>query len=350
MSSVKYKDYYATLGVERSASRDEIRKAYRKLARQYHPDKNPGDKSAEERFKDIQEAYAVLSDAEKRQQYDRLGSGWQQGADFTPPPGWGGGGGTRVEFGNAGDFQDIFGEFGGFSDFFESLFGGRGRATYQQTSQAGPRARRTKAPRGADVESEIELSLEDLHKGTRPTIVLRTTEVCPDCQGKGVRRMSRCSRCQGTGEVMSRKRLTVNIPPGMRDGSVLRLSGKGGRQRPDGPAGDLYLRIRVKPHPLFEVVGQDDLQIDVPITPWEGALGAKVPVTTLEGSVEVTIPPGTEGGSRLRLRGQGLNRRDGSRGELYVRIRMAVPAELTADERELFQQLAAKSSFNPRKR
>ena len=346
MSSVKYKDYYQTLGVQRSSSQDEIRKAYRKLARKYHPDRNPGDKSAEEHFKDIQEAYAVLSDPEKRQQYDRLGSGWQQGADFTPPPGWSG---TRVEFGNAADFQDIFGDFGGFSDFFQSLFGGRGRAASSQSAQSGSRVWRSQPARGADVESEIELSLEELHKGTRPTVVLRTTEVCPDCQGKGVRRMSRCSRCQGTGELTTRKRLTVRIPPGMRDGSVLRLSGKGGRQRPDGPAGDLYLRIRMKPHPLFEVVGQDDLQIEVPITPWEGALGAKVPVTTLDGSVEVTIPPGTEGGARLRLRGQGMNRRDGSRGDLYVRVRIAVPAQLSPEEEELFRQLSVKSTFNPRK-
>lgn len=347
MSSVKFKDYYQTLGVERSASHDEIRKAYRKLARQYHPDRNPGDKNAEEHFKDIQEAYAVLSDPEKRQQYDRLGSGWQQGADFTPPPGWSG---NRVEFGNAGDFQDIFGDFGGFSDFFQSVFGGRGRPPSQQSARAGSRTWRSKPPQGSDVESEIELTLEELHKGTRPTVVLRTTEVCPDCQGKGVRRMSRCARCRGTGELTTRKRLTVRIPPGMRDGSVLRLSGKGGRQRPDGPAGDLYLRIRMKPHPLFEVVGQDDLQIEVPITPWEGALGAKVQVTTLDGSVEVTIPQGTEGGTRLRLRGQGMNRRDGSRGDLYVRVRIAVPSELTPEEQDLFRQLSVKSRFNPRKR
>ena len=347
MSSVKYKDYYSTLGVERSASQDEIRKAYRKLARQYHPDRNPGDKSAEEHFKDIQEAYAVLSDPEKRKQYDHLGSSWEQGADFTPPPGWGG---ARVEFGNAADFGDIFGDAGGFSDFFQSLFGGRGRTAYEQTSRTAARSRRTKPAHGTDVESEIELTLEDLHRGTHPTVMLRTTEVCPDCGGKGVRRMSRCARCQGTGQLTSRKRLTVNIPAGMRDGSVLRLSGKGGRQTPDGPAGDLYLRIRVKTHPLFEVVGQDDLQTELPITPWEGALGAKVPVTTLDGSVEVTIPPGTEGGSRLRLRGQGLKKRDGSRGDLYVRIRIALPDQLTPEETELFRQLARKSTFDPRKR
>lgn len=347
MSSVKFKDYYATLGVERSAGKDEIRKAYRKLARQHHPDRNPGDKNAEERFKDIQEAYAVLSDPEKRKQYDRLGSGWSQGADFTPPPGWGG---TRVEFGNASDFQDIFGDIGGFSDFFQSLFGGRGRTGFeQQTPRSAPRSRRAESARGSDVESEIDLTLEELHRGTRPTVALRTTEICAECQGKGVRRMSRCARCQGSGQVTTRKRLTVNIPPGMRDGSVLRLSGKGGKLRPDGPAGDLYLRIRMKPHPLFEVVGQDDLQIEVPISPWEGALGAKVPVTTLDGSVEVTVPPGTEGGSRLRLRGQGLNKRDGSRGDLYVRVRIAFPRRLNPEERELFQQLADKSTFDPRK-
>ena len=334
--SVKYKDYYETLGVSRATPQKEIRKAYRELARKYHPDVNPGNKAAEEKFKDIQEAYAVLSDAEKRKRYDQLGSGWEAGADFTPPPGWRS---TRVEFGDRANVEDVFGESGPFSDFFQSVFGGLGF----ETGRGG----RT-ASRGTDVEAEIEMSLEDVHRGATPTVSLQTTGPCPDCGGRGTRRMSACQNCRGTGQVISRRRMTVNIPAGARDNSVLRLSGKGDRRSPDGPPGDLYLRIRIKPHPNLELVGTDDVQVEIPVTPWEAALGAPVTVPTIDGSVEMTIPRGTQSGSRLRLRGQGLRKRDGSRGDQFVKVRIALPGSLTPEEERLFQELARLSRFNPR--
>lgn len=338
--TVQYRDYYETLGVSRTASQDEIRKIYRKQARKYHPDVNPGNKAAEERFKDIQEAYAVLSDPEKRKRYDQLGANWQAGADFTPPPGWGG---TRVEFGNAADLGDLFGGGGGtFSDFFQSIFGGfggprgRGRSTARATS------------RGADIEAEIELSLEDVHRGSRPTLSLQTQSICSQCRGSGVAGRTRCSSCQGIGQVVTPRRITVNIAPGARDSSVVRLAGKGEKRTPGGPAGDLFLRVRIRRHPLFRVTGTDDLRVEVPVSPWEAALGAKVPVPTLDGTIEVTVPPGTQGGANLRLRSQGLRKRDGSRGDMYVRIRIALPKQLSREEEKLLKQLASISSFDPR--
>jgi DnaJ-class molecular chaperone len=340
---VKYKDYYNILGVDRTADQETIRKAYRKLARKYHPDFNPGNREAEERFKDLQEAYAVLSDAEKRRQYDQLGTGWQAGSEFTPPPGWG----ARFDFGG-GPVEDFFGQTGGFSDFFQFLFGGMrpgGRA-----ASARQAARETAAHPGAgDIEADIELSLEDIHRGARPTLSVHTSSPCPDCGGQGSQGLHRCVRCGGAGTVEHRRRLTVNIAPGARSGTVLKLAGKGESTRPGGPAGDLYLRIRVKPHPTFEVVGEDDLQVELPVTPWEAALGTKLKVPTLDGQVEMTVPPGSQSGTKLRLRGQGLRTRDGNRGDLFVKLRIEIPTRLTAEEEQLLRRLAEVSRFRPRR-
>lgn len=335
--SVRYKDYYKTLGVDRKASQEEIRKAYRKLARQFHPDVNPGKPEAEEKFKDVQEAYAVLSDAEKRAHYDQLGQDWTSGADFTPPPGWSG----RFDFGEPLNERDIFDESGGFSDFFQFLFGGlrgsRPTASPQQPSTGK-----------GDVEAEIELSLEDLHHGARPTLSIRTSGPCPRCGGRGTHQMRRCPQCGGSGQVSSRKRtMTVRIPPGLRPDSVLRITGKGEERGLGRPPGDLYLRIKVKPHARFRLTG-DDLSVELPVAPWEAALGCKVNVPTLEGSVEMTIPPGTQSGTLLRLRGQGLRRRDGSRGDQLVRVRIEIPTALSPEEEELFRKLSKVSRFDPR--
>ncbi len=338
--AVKYKDYYEILGVDRSSSKEEIRKTYRKLARKYHPDVNQGDKTAEEKFKEIQEAYAVLSNPEKRQRYDQLGSNWEQGAEFTPPPGWER---AHVNFGNAQESGDIFGDAGGFSDFFQSFFGGLG------FEQAGRSPRRSTSSRGGDVEAEIELTLEDVHRGARPTIAVKIGEVCTRCGGRGTRKLAPCPACGGTGQTVTRKKMTVRIPAGMREGSVLKLAGKGTRRTPNGPAGDLYLKIKVRRHPALEIVGTNDLQVEVPIAPWEAALGAKVEVPTLDGSVEMTVPPGTQGGARLRLRGQGLTIREGGRGDLFVRVRIGIPAHLSSEETELLKRWAQVSQFNPRK-
>ena len=336
--TVKYRDYYQTNGVNRDASQKDIRKAYRSLARKYHPDVNPGDKAAEEKFKDLQEAYAVLSDPEKRKQYDQLGASWQQGAEFTPPPGWSG---TRVEFGNMQDISDVFGGVGGFSDFFESIFGGaRGPRTHQQ--------HRGFSAKGSDVEAEIELSLEDVHQGTQPTLTLQVEKACPACRGTGLSGRAPCAQCHGRGRVLEPKTMTVKITPGARPNSVVRLAGKGAAGTGGAPSGDLFLRIRIKPHPRFEIVGTDDIQVELPVSPWEAALGTKVPVSTLEGSVEVTIPPGTQGGSRLRLRGQGLRKRNGKRGDQYVKVRIALPTSLNREEERILKELARVSKFDPR--
>jgi len=333
--AVKFQDYYEVLGVPRTATADDIKKAYRKLARKYHPDVNPGDQSAEEKFKQVGEAYEVLSDPEKRKRYDQLGEHWKGGADFTPPPGWEGG---RVEF---GDFSDLFGaerSTGGFSDFFETLFG----------SRRGRRSGAGFAMRGQDVEAAIELSLEEAHHGTTRTITLQTTAVCPTCNGSGVRENQPCATCRGAGVVTRPKTLDVTIPAGVRHGSVMRLAGQGEAGTGNAPAGDLLLHVQLRPHPLFHVLEEGDVEIELPVAPWEAALGAKVRVPTIEGSVDMMVPAGTQGGQRLRLRGQGVQRRGSGRGDQYVRLKLVNPPSLTASERALFEQLAAASHFNPR--
>ena len=333
--AVKFQDYYEVLGVSRTATADDIKKAYRKLARKYHPDVNPGDKTAEEKFKQIGEAYAVLSDPEKRQRYDQLGEDWKAGADFTPPPGWEGG---RVEY---GDFGDLFGAGrgpGGFSDFFEALFGAR----------RGARAGAGFAMRGQDVEAAIELSLEEAHHGATRTITLQATAVCPTCNGSGMQDKQTCATCRGLGVVTRPKTLDVTIPAGVRHGSVIRLAGQGEPGTGNAPAGDLLLHVQLRPHPLFHVLGGGDVEIELPVAPWEAALGTKVRVPTIDGAVDMTVPAGAQGGQRLRLRGQGMQRRGSRRGDQYVRLKLVNPPTLTDSERALFEQLAAASRFNPR--
>jgi DnaJ-class molecular chaperone len=335
--AIRFQDYYEVLGVPRSATAEDIKKAYRKLARKYHPDVNPGDDTAEEKFKDIGEAYEVLSDPEKRKRYDQLGENWKAGADFTPPPGWEGG---RVD---AGDWGDLFGAGrgqGGFSDFFEALFGGR----------SGRRPGAGFAMRGQDIEATIELTLEEAHHGGTRTITLQTTAVCPTCNGSGAQENQPCATCRGIGRVMRPKTLDVTIPAGMRHGSVLRLAGQGEPGSGQAPAGDLLLHVRLTPHRLFHVLEDGDVEVDLPVAPWEAALGTKVRVPTIEGAVDMTIPPGASGGQRLRLRGQGLQRRNSGRGDQYVRLQLVNPPTLTESERALFEKLAATSHFNPREK
>jgi DnaJ-class molecular chaperone len=302
--AVKFKDYYQVLGVGRSATQDDIKSAFRKLARKYHPDVNPGDKKAEEKFKEINEAHEVLSDPKKRQLYDRLGPNWKAGADFTPPAGWNN---IGIDFGDFG----LGGLGSGFSDFFETLFGGlRGRSATRES--ANP------SLSGSDVETELVLTLEEAHRG-------------------GTRRVG----------LNGGKSFEVKIPPGVREGSVIRLAGQGEAGSSGGRAGDLYLRVKVEPHPTFQISG-DDVIVEAAMAPWEAVLGTTVRVPTLDGTAEVTIPPGSQGGQRLRLRGQGLNRRSGGRGDQYVRLKIVVPTQPTPTERRLFEQLARESQFNPR--
>ena len=331
---MKYLDYYAVLGIARDASANDIKKAFRKLARQYHPDVNKS-AGAEARFKEINEANEVLSDPEKRKRYDALGQNWKSGQDFTPPPGWGGfegassgPGGIPFDFGGA--------QGGDFSDFFSSLFGDLGGAGRSARGRRGGNpfagfggfggGAEAFTPRGRDFEANLALSLEELFSREPKSLTLQVPSGQPD--GTVARRS---------------KTFHVRIPPGATDGTRIRLSGQG-----EG-GGNLYLNLRVAPHPIFQLHG-NDLDQTVPLAPWEAVLGAKIRIPTLEGPATLTIPPGTQGGARLRLAGKGLPDKHGSRGDIFVNLRIAVPDHPTAKEKALFEQLAKESSFQPRPR
>ena len=342
--AVKTRDYYEVLGVSRTASADEIKTAYRKLARKFHPDLNPGDKAAEERFKELQEAYDTLSDKENRELFDKYGENWKavkQGGG-QPPPGWEG---ARTASGPATGGFDFSGfDFGGMGggagfDIFEEMFSG----------SAGGRARSgRRRDRGEDVEAQLELSLEEAHRGGRRTLRMQATEICPTCKGSGREGDKPCQTCGGAGQVLKPKSIEVNIPAGVRDGSTVRLAGQGGAGMNGTQPGDLYLRIRLRSHPVFAVRG-DDLEIELPIAPWEAVLGTKVEVPTIDGKVDLTIPAGAQSGQRLRLRGQGLNKRKGGRGDEYVRLKIVVPKDIGTEERRLYEELKQVSKFDARK-
>lgn len=330
--AVKFQDYYETLGVSRTASQEEIRRAYRKLARKYHPDVNKS-KDAGEKFKQINEAHEVLKDPEKRKKYEALGANWQAGQDFTPPPGWEG---VHFEFqgrpgrGGMADF-DLGGLGGGFSDFFEMLFG-QGLRGFTSGRQASGTKTSHGSTRGQDQEADITLSLEDAYRGASKSLTLQTPEQGPDGSPR-----------------QKSKQYAVKIPPGVTDGARIRLAGQGRAGIRGGKPGDLFLRVHIAPHPVFKLNGYD-VSVHVPITPWEAALGAKVDVPTLDGSVKMTLSPGTQGGQRFRIRNKGLPQRGGERGDLYAIVQIAVPKTLTNKERELFEELGKCSSFNPRVR
>lgn len=340
--AVKTRDYYEVLGVNRSASADEIKTAYRKLARKFHPDLNPGDKAAEERFKELQEAYDTLSDSENRKLFDKYGENWKavkQGGG-PPPPGWEGARAATSSQTAGFDFSGFdFGGMGGSPgfDIFEEMLGG----------SAG-RGRARRRDRGEDVEAQLELSLEEAHRGGRRTLQMQAAEICPTCNGTGLVSDKTCQTCGGSGQVLKPKTIEVNIPAGVRDGSTVRLAGQGGAGMNGMQPGDLYLRIRLRPHPVFRVHG-DDLEIELPIAPWEAVLGTKIEVPTIDGKVDLTIPAGAQSGQRLRLRGQGLNKRGGGRGDEYVRLKIATPKKITDEEGRLYEELKRVSTFDPRK-
>ncbi|MGW3724400.1 DnaJ C-terminal domain-containing protein [Streptomyces sp. NPDC000851] len=307
------RDFYEVLGVPRTADRDEIQRAYRSLARKYHPDINK-DPSAEERFKEINEAFSVLSDPEQRARYDRFGEDfrkvpedWEERVGAGAGAGGGfrwatGGGDPRVRYGTTG-----FGEEGvDFEDLFGSFFG----------------AGRMRVP-GADQEAELPLTVEEAYRGGRRTVTLAGPS--------------------------GQRRYEVDVPAGVTDGQRIRLAGQGGRGSGDAPAGDLYLRVRIQPHPVFRLEGRD-VHVQLPITPWEAALGATVPVPTPSGATaKVTVPAGSSSGRRLRLRGEGMPGPRGTGGDLYAELRIMVPPRLGDRERALFEELAAVSSFDPRR-
>jgi molecular chaperone DnaJ len=348
------RDFYEVLGVSKSASQDEIKKAYRELARKWHPDRNPGDEQAEERFKEIQQAYDTLSDEEKRKQYDAGGRFAGFGAGGFP------GGGGAGGFPGGGFASDV-------GNIFSTFFRGRG--------QQGPREQR-----GRDLESEVRLSFDQAMHGTQIAVSVPTTGECPTCHGSGARPGTSprtCPRCEGTGidaqsqglfsisqpcpecggqgEIIDdpcptchgsgvteeTKRYRVNIPAGVHDGSRIRLSGKGEAGYRGGPSGDLYVTTRVAPSPVFTQRADGNLEVDLPVSVTEAIQGGEIEVPTLNGTKTIRIPPGTQQGSVQRLRGEGPPRTKGAgRGDIHYRIRVDVPTELTDEQREAVEKLA----------
>ena len=359
------RDLYEVLGVSKSASPDEIKKAYRKLARKHHPDSNPGDAAAEERFKELQDAYDVLSDPEKRTQYDQLGPRMFDGARAGP-------GGFQWS-GNVGDLGDL-------GDLFGGLFG---------RSAGGASRARSRGQRGADVGVTLTLSFEDSLNGLTTKIPVELEAacstckgsgaepgtkpiICPECRGRGVTSedegffaFSRpCPRCRGNGTVVEKpcrtcggsgrerrtKRYTVKIPAGVKDGTQIRLKGKGEAGYAGGPAGDLIVTTAVTPSPLFERRGAD-LVIEVPVTYAEATLGAEVEVPTPDGRISLKVPPGSQDGKLLRVRGRGAPKLNGGgKGDLLARLHVDVPTKLTKAEREAIEALDKASGRDVREK
>jgi curved DNA-binding protein len=320
--AVTFKDYYKTLGVERGATPEDIKQAFRKLARIHHPDVAKNKAAGEEKFKEINEAYEVLGDPEKRSRYDELGANWQ---DVAGQAAAGAHRGARA--GPGSDF-----EFGGtgFSDFFESFFGGSRDGYGSFGGSDGPDAGDGHGfvQPGRDVEADIMVTLEEALQGSKRNVTLRR----PGNNGGGDRTDT----------------YQVRIPAGVREGQRIRLAGQGGEGFGGGRAGDLYLRVRLARHPDFSVKGPD-LYFDLDLAPWEAVLGVQAKVPALDGMTSLKVPPGTASGSQLRLRGLGLPREDGSRGDLYAIARIQVPPSPSAGERALWEKLAKESTFKPRK-
>jgi len=327
LMAVSYQDYYDTLGVPREATEKEIKSAYRKLARQWHPDLHSDKEKpqAEEKIKQINEAYEVLSDPEKRSKYDLLGSNWQAGQDFDPSNMDG------VRFHTSAGSSPGFG--GGFSDFFDILFAN------QNFERSGGRTANRGSIRGQDVESEIELSLEEAYRGVSKGIQLTGGALCTQCSGTGMQGRTFCAHCGGTGMRSEVKTLEVKIPAGVNEGSRIRLKGQGGEGLGGGARGDLFLRIHILPHPKFTIKG-NDLETEVVLRPEQAALGDKVSVATLDGLVTMTVPAGSHTGTRLRLRGKGMPiKGKPDRGDEYVRIVIDIPMPLSEPEKAIYQQL-----------
>ncbi|GCE18431.1 DnaJ C-terminal domain-containing protein [Dictyobacter kobayashii] len=332
-----YKDYYKILGVARGASADDIKKAFRKLARKYHPDVNPGDKKAEEKFKEINEAYEVLSDADKRKRYDTLGPNWQEqfGPNFS-------GGGRRTYSYGGGRTPFDFDPSGasGFSDFFEALFGRGNGATGRAAGMGGMREDIRKRT-GDSIEQPVEVTFQEAYIGGSRTFNIQSTEVCPTCRGTGEVNNKVCSTCSGQGQLPKSKRIQVKIPAGVDNGSKIRVAGEGQPGIGGGPRGDLFLVISVKPDATFERKG-DDLHVDVNVELVKAMLGGEVAVPTPDGrKLLLTIPSETQNDRQFRLTGKGMPhlRGDGS-GNLYAHVKVVLPMHLSPEERELFEKLA----------
>lgn len=316
---MEYKDYYTILGVERKASADDIKQAYRRLARKYHPDVSK-EANAEEKFKDVQEAYEVLKDTEKRAAYDQLGSNWKQGQEFRPPPGWN----ANAHFytGEGGQFTEQ--DLGGFSDFFSNLFGGS-RGGFQREEGFG-----VFKQRGNDQHAIINISLEEAYQGAQKTIQLQL----PEMESDGRMRMGV-------------RTIKVTIPAGATQGQQLRLAKQGGPGMGGAPAGDLYLEINIQPHALFSLKGSD-VYLTLPVTPWEAALGAEIKIPTLGGKVGLKLAPGSQAGQKLRLKGRGMPKQP-EPGDQYAILQIETPPASTDEQKQLYEKMAQVMPFNPRK-
>jgi len=361
-------DFFKVLGVDPSASQSEIKKAYRRLARKYHPDVNPGDKQAEERFKEISQAYEVLSNPNKRKEYERFGQQWQQARQ------------AGGQYRNV-DFKDFIFQQGGpgaFSDLFGDLFG----EMYTGGGRVRQRASAPVQQKGSDIQHEMTITFKDAFEGTEKVLNLQIadrcpecdgvggqTQVCPTCQGSG--RTSSCGlfgmggtcpqcqgsgqiitgtcpKCGGTGEVGRQRKLTVKIPPGVKTGSKVRIAGEGGRGIRGGPSGDLYLIMNVAPHNFFERKG-DNIYCTIPVTFVEAALGCKISVPTIDGRVNLKLPAGTSSGQKFRLKAKGFPKLgEKGHGDQYVEVKVTVPKKLTSKQRKLLEELKKTWKEDPR--
>ncbi len=354
MPSVQFKDYYKTLGIGRTATPVEVKSAYRTLAKQFHPDKNPGDSSAEERFKEINEANEVLTDPARRKLYDRYGDDWRQYRDagFT-------GAEPRRRPGGASSGSDDFGEWfarqgngrtefddgvfrtdhrttggGGFSDFFQTVFGNSGRGTSREPQ---PRRRR-----GSDLDASVTVSFDEAYRGSTRTFDLQSSGVCSTCNGRGLVRENPCPTCDATGQVSEVRQIEVKIPAGVKSGSKVRIRGQGNPGEGGAAAGDILINVTVTPDARFERAG-DDLRSDVDVPLYTAALGGEVLVPTPTGRIALNIPPETQSGKVFRVRGKGMPRLKGTgpddRGDLLTRARIVLPFPLTETERQQFADL-----------
>ncbi|KAB2647592.1 MAG: J domain-containing protein [Verrucomicrobia bacterium] len=306
---VHYKDYYATLGVAKAASQDEVRKAFRQLARKHHPDVAKDKKTAEAKFKEINEAYEVLGDAEKRKRYDELGADWERGGPQPPQPGWGRAGRP----GGMGGMPEGF-EGTGFSDFFEQFFsGGAGRRSVPPFGAMGGMA--GEPPRGGDIEADLLVTIEEALHGGKKKISFRRDDRTPV------------------------ETYEVRIPKGVREGQKIRLAGQGQAGGRRGPAGDLYLAVRFEKHPDYRISGAD-LYYDLPVPAWMAVLGGETFIPTPDGSILLKVPPGSQPGRKFRLRGRGLPSSPIARGDFYAEIAVMLPTELTPETRKLWEELA----------